>query len=134
MTTFELVAIAICSSAYSFFSQHGFIHASVLSITSSAIAMTWNWGFSTAFEAWERRQSVKGRSFKRRFVQAVLFEAGLIVILVPLIVWWLDIDLWKSFIMNLGLMAFFLAYAFFFNLGFDRIFGMPVSASGRQVT
>ena len=48
--------------------------------------------------------------------------------LVPLFAWWLDISLWNAFVLDLGLIVFFMIYTYLFNLLFDRIFGLPSSA------
>ena len=42
--------------------------------------------------------------------------------------WWLGISLVEAFVLDLGFLAFFLVYTFAFNLGFDRVFGLPASA------
>jgi uncharacterized membrane protein len=71
---------------------------------------------------------VRGRSFKRRAAHAIGFEIGFIVTLVPLFAWWLDIGWWHALVLDLGLSAFFLVYTFAFNLAFDKVFGLPLSA------
>jgi uncharacterized membrane protein len=62
-------------------------------------------------------------------VHAAGFEGGLIVVLVPLVAWWLHMSLWEAFMLDLGLVAFFLVYGFLFNWAFDWCFGLPESAS-----
>ena len=49
--------------------------------------------------------------------------------LVPLFAWWFDIGLWQALVMDLGLLVFFLVYTFVFNWCFDRVFGLPASAT-----
>jgi uncharacterized membrane protein len=53
---------------------------------------------------------------------------GLVVMLVPFFAWWLDVSLWQAFVLDLGLLLFFLGYTFVFNWAFDRVFGLPASA------
>ena len=65
----------------------------------------------------------------RRVAHALGFEAGLVVMLVPLFAWWLGVSLWQAFVLDLGLIVFFLVYTYVFNLGFDRVFGLPASAA-----
>jgi uncharacterized membrane protein len=103
-------------------------HASVAAIAASAIAVVWNLVYNTLFERWEASQAKRGRSLLRRVVHAIGFEGGLVVTLVPLFAWWLDISLWQAFVLDLGLIVFFLVYTFVFNLLFDRVFGLPTSA------
>ena len=59
---------------------------------------------------------------------AIGFEGGLVFTLVPLFAWWFDITLWHAFVMDLGLIVFFLCYTFVFNWVFDHLFGLPASA------
>jgi len=125
---YELIAIFITSIALSLLSRHGLAHASVAAVTSSAIAVAWNLVYNTLFEHWEARQTKRGRSLLRRVAHAIGFEGGLVAMLVPLFAWWLQISLWDAFVLDLGLIVFFLLYTFVFNLMFDRIFGLPASA------
>ena len=81
------------------------------------------------FERWESRQAVRGRSLRRRVAHAIGFEGGLAAILVPVFAWWLGIGVWQALMMDIGLLLYFLAYTFFFNWGFDRVFGLPASAA-----
>jgi uncharacterized membrane protein len=128
VTLYEAIAIGVCSVAFAVWSGQGLWRASALSVAASAVAVVWNLAFNTVFEAWERRQSVRGRSLARRLVHALGFEGGLVLLLVPLIAWWLDIGLWQALMMDLALVLFFLVYTFVFNWSFDRAFGLPASA------
>ncbi|HMN92783.1 MAG TPA: PACE efflux transporter [Hydrogenophaga sp.] len=125
---FELFAIAISTAGLAYFSDSSVGRASVAAVVSSAIAVVWNLMYNTVFERWEARQIVRGRSWKRRVAHAAGFEAGLILTLVPFFAWWLDISLWQAFVLDLGLIVFFLVYTFAFSWVFDRLFGLPASA------
>jgi uncharacterized membrane protein len=128
VTVFEAVAIAICTVGFSLQSGKSLAHAGALSIVTSAIAVAWNLLFTNLFEAWEARQQIGGRSLKRRVAHAVFFEAGLLLVLVPLTAAWLEIGFLAAFLLNIGLAGFFLVYTFAFNWSFDRLFGLPASA------
>lgn len=128
ITLYEVIAIAMSTAGLALLSGAEMGHASVAAVAASAIAVVWNLVFNTLFERWEARQAKKGRSLLRRVAHAVGFEGGLVVTLVPLFAWWLDISLWQAFVLDLGLIVFFLVYTFVFNLLFDRVFGLPTSA------
>lgn len=128
VTLFEAIAVAITSTGLSAGSGASLQHAGVVAIASSVIAVVWNLVYNTLFERWEARQAVRGRSFKRRAAHAIGFEVGFIVTLVPLFAWWLNIGWWHALVLDLGLSAFFLVYTFAFNLAFDKVFGLPLSA------
>lgn len=128
VSLYELIAVAITSFGLAKLAGQELGHASVAAVASSAIAVLWNLVYNTLFERWESRQAVRGRSVLRRTAHAIGFELGLVVMLVPLFAWWLQVSLWQAFVLDLGLIAFFLFYTFVFNLAFDRIFGLPASA------
>jgi uncharacterized membrane protein len=128
VTLFEIIAVAITSTGLAAGSSSSLQHASVVAVATSAIAVVWNLVYNTAFERWEARQAVRGRGFKRRAAHAIGFELGFIVALVPLFAWWLDIGWWHALVLDLGLSLFFLVYTFLFNLAFDKVFDLPLSA------
>lgn len=128
VTLYEAIAIVLAGAGFMLMSDADLPHAGALSVLSSAVAVLWNVVFNHAFERWEARQAVRGRSLRRRLAHAVGFEGGLAAMLVPVMAWWLDVSLWHALAMDLGLVLFFLAYTFVFNWGFDRVFGLPRSA------
>ena len=111
VSLYELFAIAASSAGLALLSDSGLGHASVAAVAASAIAVVWNLAYNTLFERWEARQATKGRGVARRIAHALGFEAGLV------------------FMLDLGLIVFFLVYTYVFNLGFDRVFGLPASAA-----
>jgi len=128
VSLYELIAIAAATAGLALLSGQGAGHSSVVAVAASVIAIVWNIVFNWAFERWEARQPVRGRSVARRVAHAIGFEGGLVFTLVPLFAWWFDITLWHAFVMDLGLIVFFLCYTFVFNWVFDHLFGLPASA------
>ncbi|EER59520.1 transmembrane pair domain protein [Acidovorax delafieldii 2AN] len=128
VTLYELIAIGAATVGLAQLTGQGAGHSSVVAAAASAIAVVWNIVFNWAFERWESRQAVRGRSVARRAAHAIGFEGGLVFTLVPLFAWWFGISLWQAFVMDLGLIVFFLCYTFVFNWVFDRVFGLPASA------
>ncbi|MDR7305419.1 PACE efflux transporter [Rhodoferax saidenbachensis] len=126
---YESIAIAVVTPTLALAFSHPPGSAFVLSAVMSTIALAWNYVFNSLFERWEASQAVKGRSLARRIAHGVGFEGGLAIILMPMMAWWLDISLWAAFVADLGLLAFFFVYTVAFTWAFDRIFGLPASAS-----
>jgi uncharacterized membrane protein len=100
-----------------------------LAVVLSTIALLWNFVFNMLFEAWERRQVSKERTPVRRLLHGAGFEGGLVVLLLPVMAWWLDTSLLTALVTNLGLLAFFFFYAIGFTWAFDKLFGLPESAT-----
>ncbi|WP_291217627.1 PACE efflux transporter [Hydrogenophaga sp.] len=128
ISLYEVLAIALAGLGLMLMSGESLMASGALATATSAVAVVWNLVFNSLFERWESGQLVKGRSVKRRVAHAVIFEAGLVLMLVPLIAWWLGIGLWQALVMDLALVVFFLVYTFAFNWAFDAVFGLPASA------
>lgn len=60
-----------------------------------------------------------------RIAHAVLFEAGLLVVLLPFIAWYLSVSWTAAFMMDVSFALFYLVYAFVFNWLYDVIFPVP---------
>ena len=129
---YEVFAIAFVGPVLSFAFDKPQSSTLGLAFVLSSIALAWNYIFNAIFERWESRQSVRGRSFVRRVAHGIGFEGGLVIILVPVMSWWLEISLFDAFLANLGLLAFFFVYAIAFTWAFDRVFGLPASAARRE--
>jgi uncharacterized membrane protein len=102
------------------------LHASAMGVigAGSAVAATaWNYVYNSGFDrAMQRLVGHTRKSLPLRLVHAVLFEAGLLVILLPPIAWYLGIGLVQAFVMDIAIALFYVAYAFVFNLAYDRAF------------
>ncbi len=76
------------------------------------------------------RGSVR-KTLALRVLHALLFEAGLVLVLVPFVAWYLGVGLYEAFLMDLALTVFFLVYAFLFNWAYDALFPLPSPATRR---
>jgi uncharacterized membrane protein len=127
---YEAIAIAVLSPTISLIYDEGLAHAGALSLMLSASALIWNVLYNYGFEYWEARQAQRTRTFGRRLLHSFGFEGGLVMLLVPLVAWWLNISWWAALVTDLGLFVFFFFYALVFQWAFDRVFDVPVSAQG----
>lgn len=123
---YELLAILLTTLLLKWMTN-GNHHAMGIAIAASAVAILWNLVFNYGFESWEARNNCKDRTLVRRLLHAFGFEGGLVVLLVPMLAWWLDVSWQQALIMDLGLLVFFLVYTFVFNWFFDVVFGLPAA-------
>lgn len=130
---YEAIAVAIVAPVLSWVFDSPPLSALALTLATSAVALAWNFVYNSMFERWESRQPVRGRSAVRRLAHSLGFEIGLVVLLVPLIAWWLDVTLLQALVADIGLMVFFFFYTMVFTWGFDRVFGLPASATAPPV-
>ena len=126
--SFETLGTLVAALGLMAMSDAGAASSLALSAVAASVALGWSYAYNTAFEAWEARQPVRGRTLRRRAVHALLFEGGLVVLLVPIMAWWLQVTLVQALVYEAGLIALFLIYTYLFTWGFDRIFGLPASA------
>lgn len=68
-----------------------------------------------------RRGDVR-KTLPLRVVHAVLFEATLLVLLLPIFAWWLNVSLIAALYMEVAFVAFYMVYAFGFTWGYDTLF------------
>jgi uncharacterized membrane protein len=117
---FEALAIAICAPLGAWLLDYSLAHMGVLTLMISTIAMLWNMVFNAAFDRVQLRLGFQ-RTVAVRAVHAVLFEIGLVLAVVPLAAWWLGISLWTAFLLDIGIVLFFLPYTFVYNLAYDSL-------------
>lgn len=103
------------------------VHAlGVIGIVSSVVATLWNYAYNWMFDRAMLR--LRGSTLKThpiRALHAVLFEAGLLVILLPFVAWMLDVSLWQAFLFDAAIAAFYVCYGYAFNWAYDRVFPSP---------
>lgn len=127
---FEVLALLICVPVMSWVLTVSFVHAGTLTLMISLVAMTWNVIFNIVFDRIEGHLRWQ-RTFPVRMLHAVTFEAGLILAVVPLAAWWLGIGLLKAFVLDIGLVLFFLPYTLLYNWCYDKLRMLIV---GRQLS
>jgi uncharacterized membrane protein len=125
---YEAIAIAAVGPALGVLFSEPVGSTVGLAVCMSTVALAWNYVFNGWFEKWEAKQVVRGRSLLRRLAHGAGFEGGLLLMLVPIMAWWLQVTLLTAFVADLGILAFFFVYAVVFTWAFDRIFGLPQSA------
>ena len=126
---FEVLAVAICAPLGAWLLDYSLAHIGLLTLMISLIAMVWNMVFNSIFDDAQRRLGFT-RNLAARAVHSVLFEIGLILAVVPLAAWWLDIGLWEAFVLDIGIVLFFLPYTFAFNWTYDHVRARVVARHG----
>jgi uncharacterized membrane protein len=129
VAAYEAIAFLFGTLGFFSFSESSLERAGALAVFASLFAVCWNFAYNAMFERWETQSPTRGRGLGRRFLHAVGFELGFLVVLLPTAAWWLDISYLRSFTVNLGLNIFFFVYTFAFTWCFDRVFGLPASAA-----
>ena len=126
---YEAIAVAFLGPALSLVFERPLVSTLSLALLMSAVALAWSYAFNSLFERWESRQRVGGRPPQRRFIHALGFEGGLVILLVPLMAGWLRISWIQALLADIGTLVVFFVYSVAFTWLFDRIFGLPISAA-----
>jgi len=95
------------------------------------IAAVWNALYNTAFDWVEGR--LTGRTADRRpaplrVAHAAGFEGGLLLVSLPVVMAWTGMGWLQALLADVGLAAAYVAYAYVFNLGYDRVFPIAQNA------
>lgn len=118
---FEALAVVFATILLTLLSENPPLDNLPVAAASSLAAVIWNFIYNTLFEAWEDRNNIRRRSVLLRSCHAIGFEGGLIVILIPLFMWWYKVGPLTALMMEAALLVFFLIYTFLFTLAFDRV-------------
>ena len=124
--SFEVIALAIVTPLGAWLFDKPIAEMGVVTVVGSLIATGWNYVYNLGFDhTMQRLYGDVRKTVVIRVFHALLFEAGLLIVLVPFIAWWLAIGWLEAFIIDISFSAFFLIYAFVFNWAYDVIFPVP---------
>lgn len=124
--SFEAIGIVLATplAAFAFHLPGG--DSAIVVIASATVAMLWNYIYNLGFD--HAMKALRGGTEKTtpiRVLHAVLFELGLLAIMLPAIAWYLGIGLWEALMLDIALALFYMGYAFVFNWAYDRVFPLP---------
>jgi uncharacterized membrane protein len=121
--SFELGGLVLVSPLGAWAFDLPLADITVVRIACAIIATVWTYAYNFAFDAVLQRLSGETeKSILMRILQAVLFEAGLLAMLTPLMAWYLGISLLQALLMDVAFALIYVLYAFVFNWAYDCIF------------
>ncbi|MBB1272103.1 MULTISPECIES: PACE efflux transporter [Psychromonas] len=115
---FEAIALFFVITAALVFTDTGIASVTGLAIGLSVLAMVWNYIYNLVFDQLFGQNRIE-RSFQMRISHGIGFEFGMIIVTLPLMMWVLQLDFWTVFIMDIGVVVFFLVYAIIYNWCYD---------------
>ena len=125
--SFELIGLAIVIPLGALAFAMPVSDIGVVGIGSATIATLWNYLYNIGFDhLMQRFLGTTQKTLVVRVLHAAAFEAGLLLVLMPFIAWYLGISLWQALVMDVAFALFYMVYAFVFNWTYDRVF--PVAA------
>jgi uncharacterized membrane protein len=124
--SFELLGLALITPLGAFVFHMPASEIGMLGLISATIATAWNYLYNLMFDrVMQARTGTTMKGPALRVFHAVLFEAGLLIVLLPFIAWKLGIGIMEALAMDVSFALFYVVYAFVFNLGYDRLFPLP---------
>jgi uncharacterized membrane protein len=121
--SFELAGLALISPFGAWAFSMPVADITVVRMASAIIATVWTYLYNSAFDSvLQRLTGGIDKSVLIRVLHAVLFEAGLLAMLTPLLAWYLGISLVHAFLMDVAFALVFVLYAFLFTWAYDRVF------------
>ncbi|NUW72983.1 PACE efflux transporter [Vibrio mediterranei] len=116
---FEALALAIIIPIASIATSSKSMELMVVGVGMSLFTVVWNYLYNVLFDRYIPGERSK-RSLLLRIGHAVGFEAGLIVMTIPAIAWFLQVSLLTALIIEAGFLVFFFFYTTGFNWVYDR--------------
>lgn len=121
--SFELIGLVVATPLFSWIFDHPMGAMGTLVIIGATAATACNYVFNLVFDhALMKRRGTARKTLPLRVLHAILFEATLLAILLPVFAWWLDISLVQAFLMDVSFAGFYLVYTFIFTYGYDALF------------
>ena len=115
---FEALAVVVVTPAVMGLTGAAVADAGTLSVVVSVGAVVANYGWTMLFD---RFVPTRRRGLWLRFLQAAGLEAIIMAYTLPLILWFTGIGFWSAVALDLGGVAFFLAFAMLYNAAFDGV-------------
>ena len=124
---FELVLLGICTPVLALIFNKSMGHTGMLSIALSGTAMVCNGLYNYAFDRalLSLGRPLYPRSFQLRCFHSVLFEICLMVMTLPMIMWWMSLSFPQALAIDLSFAFFVPVYALVFNWVYDLVFPVP---------
>ena len=121
---FEGVLVALFSAIAALLFERSLLSMGALSIALSLVALAINLGYNYLFDRLDVRNGriPTDRSRNWRIVHALGFEATLVIVNLPLVMWWMGWNVWQALALDIVAMAGIVVYTYFFTLAYDRVF------------
>ncbi len=123
---FEALGLLLATPLGAIAFDHPLDSIGIVVIVSATLAMAWNYAYNLGFDhALLRLRGSTAKTVRIRIAHALLFELGLLLILMPFIAWYLEVSLLTAAVMDMGFAAFYVVFAFVYNWGYDIAFPVP---------
>ncbi|TDK35263.1 PACE efflux transporter [Rhizobium deserti] len=124
--SFEIIGLALVTPLGALAFDQPWSAIGIVGVAGATLATGWNYLYNLGFDHLMQRLTGSSRkSVAVRVAHALLFELGLLIVLMPMIAWYLEVSLIQALAMDISFAAFYVVYAFAFNWIYDRLFPLP---------
>ena len=129
---FEGLLVAIFSIAMFLMFERSLLDMGAFSVVLSLIALAVNFVYNFIYDQVDVRYGriPTERSRVGRIVHAIGFEFTLVVINLPIIMWWMQWSFWQALGFDIIAMAAVVVYTYYFTLAYDHYF--PIEQPGAR--
>ncbi len=127
---FEGLLVAMLSVVLLVLFERSLLEMGTFSIALSLIALVVNFVYNSVYDRVDARYGriPTERSRGGRIVHAVGFEFTLVLVNLPLIMWWMQWSFWQALTFDIIAMAGIVVYTYYFTLAYDRLFPIEQAA------
>lgn len=128
---FEVGGLLLITPPFVWISGVSLLDSLGLLTVMAVIAALWNVVYNTSFDWIEGRLTGRTSDLRPsllRVAHASGFELGLLSVSLPVVMAWTGMGWQQALLADLGLAAAYVAYAYVFNLGYDRVFPIAQKA------
>ncbi|MBR9863651.1 MAG: PACE efflux transporter [Rhodobacteraceae bacterium] len=123
---FEGLALFILISVGMLFLDLSLAGIGVIAIAGSVLATVLNYVYNLVFDlALKYKTGSTEKSLPARVIHTFGFEISMLMIMLPFVMWWLDLSLMHALVLDMSFTLFYLFYTFAFTWAYDRIFPVP---------
>jgi uncharacterized membrane protein len=127
--SFEIIGLVLLALIGTWALDRPMEEIGTLAIVGATVAMIWTYLYNLLFDrVLLRLTGALRKPVWLRVIHSLLFEAGLLIVLLPYIMWHLKVGFIEALLLDLSMALFYVVYAFCFNWLFDKLFPVPDSA------
>jgi len=121
---FEGILVVLFTVVAALLSHRSLLHMGTLSVLLSLLALAVNFVYNYAYDRIDVHYGrvPTERSRKGRILHATGFEFSLVVVNLPLIMWWLGWSFGEALAFDVAVAASVVVYTYFFTLAYDHFF------------
>lgn len=122
---FEVIGLLLITPLFAWATTQPLWPSLGLMVLLAAIASVWNGLFGWSFDSIEIRLVGRKADIRPplwRALHALLFELGLTILTLPVLMFYTGMGLWPALTADIGLAITYTCYAYVFNWAYDQLF------------